>query len=246
MSIALFAGRVSAAPQIAFCSYQVVKSFPHDARAFTQGLIFENGHFFESTGHIGQSTIRRVRVADGSVLKQVSLPSPLFGEGLTKWKGELVSLTWQGGRGFRWDSKSFRKTGEFSYSGEGWGLTHDGKQLIMSDGTPVLRFLNPRTMKVERRITVTARGKPLANLNELEWVKGEIYANVWMTDQIVRIDPASGEVRAVIDLEGLGRTAAARDQDSVLNGIAYDAKADRLFVTGKYWSKLFEIKLQGC
>lgn len=236
----------NAAPAMVVCTYQVEKSYPHDPTAYTQGLIYEDGHFFESTGQVGQSTIRRVRVEDGRVLRKVSLPGTLFGEGLTKWKSELLSLTWQGGRGFRWDSASLRKTGEFTYSGEGWGLTHDDKHLILSDGTPVLRFLNPRTMKVERRVTVTARGEPLANLNELEWVKGEIYANVWMTQQIVRIDPGSGAVRAVIDLSGLRQQAGAQGTDAVLNGIAHDPKTDRLFVTGKNWSKVFQVKLRGC
>ena len=244
--IGLPAGQASTNRGVAFCTYQVQKSYPHDPAAYTQGLIYEDGHFFESTGVVGQSTIRRVRVVDGQVLQKVGLPAPLFGEGLTKWRGELVSLTWTGGRGFRWDAKSLRKVGEFSYAGEGWGLTHDGKQLILSDGTPVLRFLNPRTMKVEKRVTVTARGRPLANLNELEWVKGEIYANVWLTEQIVRIDPETGVVRAVIDLKGLRQLADAKEPEAVLNGIAYDAKTDRLFVTGKNWSKLFHVKLQGC
>ena len=229
-----------------FCGYEVQKTFPHDSAAFTQGLVYEDGQLLESTGQVGASTIRRVRISDGRVLQSVSVPEPLFGEGLTKWKNELVSLTWKGGKGFRWDAKSLRKTGEFSYAGEGWGLTHNGKQLILSDGTPELRFLNPVTMKVENTVTVTARGEPVSNLNELEWVNGEIYANVWMTDQIVTINPNTGAVRSVIDLAGLRQQIEARGPDAVLNGIAHDPATDRLFVTGKYWSKLFQVKLSGC
>ena len=229
-----------------FCGYEVQQAFPHDPTAFTEGLNYDNGEFIESTGLVGSSTIRRVRVADGHVLQSVTVPPPYFGEGVTKWKGELISLTWQNGKGFRWDAKSLRKIGEFSYSGEGWSLTHDGSQLIMSDGTPVLRFLDPQTMKVERKLTVTLQGQPVPNINELEWVDGEVFANVWMTDQIIRIDPKSGVVRSIIDLGGLGRQARAQGRDAVLNGIAYDAKGKRLFVTGKNWSKLFQIKLRGC
>lgn len=228
------------------CSYEVQKSFPHDSGAFTEGLVYSEGELIESTGLVGTSSIRRVRLADGQVVQSAIVPPPYFGEGVVKWKDELISLTWQNHKGFRWDSKTMRKTGEFSYTGEGWGLTHDGKQLIMSDGTPVLRFLNPATMKVERKLPVTLQGQPVANINELEWVDGEIYANVWMTDQIIRIDPKTGVVRAMVDLTGLGQQAGAQGQDAVLNGIAYDAKGRRLFVTGKNWPKLFQIAVRGC
>ncbi len=245
-SLSLLACRAASASQPLACSYEVQKSFEHDPAAFTQGLIYFDGYFFESTGLVGSSTIRRVRIEDGKVLQSTVIPEPLFGEGLTKWKSELVSLTWQGGRGFRWDAKSLRKKGEFTYAGEGWGLTQDGKHLILSDGTPTLRFLNPLTMKVERRITVIAGGKPVSNLNELEWVNGEVYANVWLTDQIVRIDPKSGVVKSVIDLTGLRQLAEAHGEDAVLNGIAHDPKTDRLFVTGKNWSKVFQIVVRGC
>ncbi len=244
--LSLLACRLASASQLLTCSYDVQKSFQHDPAAFTQGLVYFDGYFFESTGLVGSSTIRKVRIEDGKVLQSTSIPGPLFGEGLTKWKSEFVSLTWQGGKGFRWDAKTLRKKGEFSYAGEGWGLTHDGKHLILSDGTPALRFLDPSTMKVERQITVTAGGKPVSNLNELEWVKGEVYANVWMTDEIVRIDPKSGVVKSVIDLTGLRELANAQGEDSVLNGIAHDVKTDRLFVTGKKWSKVFQIVVRGC
>lgn len=229
-----------------FCSYEVEKEFPHDPSAFTQGLLYEDGALFESTGLVGQSSIRRVRLSDGEVLQQVAVPPPFFGEGLTKWKDELISLTWQHGKAFRWDTKSLRKTGELAYEGEGWGLTDDGKSLILSDGTPVLRFLDPATGKVERTVTVTAGGEPVSHLNELEWVNGRIFANVWMTDQIVSIDPASGVVQSVIDLTSLRRRVAAVGVDAVLNGIAYDEGARRLFITGKNWPKLFQIALRGC
>jgi glutamine cyclotransferase len=245
-SLSLLDCQAAAAPQLLTCSYEVQKSFPHDQSAFTQGLIYFDGHFFESTGLVGFSTIRKVRIEDGKVLQSTLIPGQHFGEGLTNWKSELLSLTWQSGKGFRWDAKSLRKISEFSYAGEGWGLTHNGKHLILSDGTPTLRLLNPLTMKVQKRITVTVNGKPLSNLNELEWVNGEIYANVWMTDQIVRIDPKSGFVQSVIDLTGLRELAEALGEDAVLNGIAHDANTDRLFVTGKNWSKVFQIAVRGC
>jgi glutaminyl-peptide cyclotransferase len=245
------ASELSEAPQTGpvtprFCSYEVEKEFPHDASAFTQGLLYEDGVLFESTGLVGQSSIRRVRLSDGKVLQQVAVPPPFFGEGLTKWKNELISLTWQHGKAFRWDVQSLRKIGELAYEAEGWGLTDDGKSLILSDGTPVLRFLNPATGTVERTVTVTAGGEPVSQLNELEWVSGEIFANVWMTDQIVRIDPKSGAVTSVVDLTGLRERAGATGTDVVLNGIAYDPGMKRLFVTGKNWPKLYQIALRGC
>jgi glutaminyl-peptide cyclotransferase len=240
-----FAGPAQAAPP-RVCSYEVVKAYPHDPRAFTQGLLYRDGHLVESTGLEGRSTIRKVRLEDGAVLKQAALPPALFGEGIVDWKDQLVSVTWHGGKGFRWDARTLRKLGEFSYSGEGWGLTQDGRNLILSDGTAVLRFLDPATMKVVKRLTVAADGRPVRNLNELEWVKGEIFANVWMTDLVARIDPRSGNVKSVINLSGLRRSAGAIAAQDVLNGIAYDAKGDRLFVTGKNWPKLFQIKIKGC
>jgi len=228
------------------CSYAIEKEYPHDTSAFTEGLLFDNGELWESTGLVQQSSIRRVRLADGKVLQETAVPPPFFGEGLTKWKNELISVTWQHGKGFRWDARTLRKLGEFSYTGEGWGLTHDGKSLILSDGTAVLRFLNPSDAKVQRTVKVTSDGQEIANLNELEWVNGEVLANVWMTDQIVKIDPKSGNVRAVIDLTELRQRAGAQGPDAVLNGIAYDPAGKRLFVTGKNWPKLFQIALSGC
>ena len=228
------------------CGYEVLQTYPHDPQAFTQGLLYRDGDLFESTGLEGRSTVRRVRIKDGLVLKQVALPSTLFGEGLAEWKQELVSVTWRSGKGFRWDANTLRKTGEFSYPGEGWGLTQDGKHLILSDGTATLRFLEPQTMREVKRLPVSAGGRPVPNLNELEWVNGEIFANVWLTDLIVRIDPGTGNVKSVINLSGLRTGIGVNNRDHVLNGIAYDRKGNRLFVTGKNWPKLFQIRLTGC
>jgi glutamine cyclotransferase len=223
--------------------YRVVREYPHDPTAFTQGLFYLDGKLYESTGLNRQSTIREVRLEDGKVLRSVSIPPQYFGEGSVNWGPDILSLTWQDGLGFRWNRADFRRKGEFRYSGEGWGLTQDGKNIIMSDGTSQLRFLDPATMKERRRLAVTFRGEPVERLNELEWVKGEIFANIWMGRRIARIDPKSGRVKGWIDLSGLAVENANGDPDAVLNGIAYDAKGDRLFVTGKNWAKLFEIDI---
>ena len=223
--------------------YKVVREYPHDPTAFTQGLFYLDGKLYESTGLNRQSTIREVRLEDGKVLRSVSIPPQYFGEGSVNWGPDILSLTWQDGLGFRWNRADFRRKGEFRYSGEGWGLTQDGKNIIMSDGTSQLRFLDPATMKERRRLAVTFRGEPVERLNELEWVKGEIFANIWMGRRIARIDPKSGRVKGWIDLSELAVENANGDPDAVLNGIAYDAKGDRLFVTGKNWAKLFEIDI---
>jgi glutamine cyclotransferase len=246
--LALFAcGQTAPAPpaaaEVPVYGVRIVNSFPHDPGAFTQGLIFLDGHLYESTGMVGESTLRKVSLPDGKVLKSVPIPAGHFGEGMVNWGKELISITWQNGRGFRWDRETFRKLGEFRYSGEGWGLTQNGRELIMSDGTPDLRFLDPKTLAETRRLRVTFKGKPVSNLNELEWVKGEIFANIWQTELIARIDPGSGKVVGVINLAGLQARTGQSGLDNVLNGIAYDAKGDRLFVTGKRWAKLYEIKL---
>jgi glutamine cyclotransferase len=221
----------------------VVKSYPHDPGAFTQGLLWLDGKLYESTGLNRRSTIREVRLADGKVLRSVSLPARYFGEGIVDWGSEIISLTWQHGMGFRWNRKDFRQVGSFAYSGEGWALTRDSRNIYMSDGTAQIRVLDPAGLTELRRIDVTDQGRPVTMLNELEYVKGEILANVWMTSRIARIDPASGRVKGWIDLSNLVASAAPGTDDSVLNGIAYDAAKDRLFVTGKNWPKLFEIKL---
>ncbi len=223
---------------------EVVRRLPHDSQAFTQGLLYQNGYLYESTGLEGRSSIRRVELETGRVLQQHDIPAQYFGEGIVAWGGKLIELTWRSGVGFVYDLETFALEKQFAYRGEGWGLTHDGRRLIMSDGTPELRFLDPETLQETGRITVTDQGQPVGNLNELEYVRGEVYANVWLTDRIARIDPATGTVTGWIDLTGL-LTAAdrARGPTDVLNGIAYDAEGDRLFVTGKLWPALFEVRL---
>lgn len=223
-------------------TYRVVHTYPHDRNAFTQGLFYLNGKFYESTGQIGQSTIRQVNIEDGRVLRSVPIPPGLFGEGITNFGNEIVSITWQGGNGYRWDLATLRRTGEWHYSGEGWGLTQNGTDIIMSDGTSAIRFLDPVTLNERRRITVTIQGIELTQLNELEWVNGEIYANIWQTPRIARIDPSTGRVTGIIDLTGIANENTTTP-DAVLNGIAYDAQGDRLFVTGKLWPHLYEIDL---
>jgi len=223
--------------------FEIKHIYPHDTGAFTEGLFYLHGDLFESTGIPGQSNIRRVRLADGVVLQSHALEPNLFGEGIVNWGDEIVSLTWQDQMGFRWDLKTLTRKKTFRYAGEGWALTQDGKHLIMSDGSPVLKFRDPVTFKEVRRIQVTADGRAVGNLNELEWVKGEILANIWQTHLIARIDPATGKVKAWIDLTGLPETLAGGNPDAVLNGIAYDRDHDRLFVTGKDWPHLYEIRL---
>lgn len=223
--------------------WELVATHPHDDRAFTQGLIFLDGHLYESTGHYRRSEIRKVRVKDGHVLQSVRLPDAIFGEGLTHWGETLLSLSWRGGTGFVWDRKTLRETARFAYEGEGWGLTQDGRHLILSDGSDQLRFLHPDDYREMHRISVTWNGRPVRLLNELEYVKGEIFANVWMTNMIARIDPKSGTVKGWLDFSTLARENLSSDPDAVFNGIAYDAQKDRLFVTGKLWRALYEIRL---
>lgn len=222
---------------------RVVHVYPHDPGAFTEGLFYLHGDLYESTGIPGQSSIRRVRLSDGRVLQSQTIPPQMFGEGIVNWGSEIISLTWQDHTGFRWDLKSFARKSTFQYPGEGWALTQDGVHLIMSDGTPELRILDPATFREIRRVKVTADGRPVVNLNEVEWVKGEVLANIWQTNLIARIDPASGRVKAWIDLASLPEAMGAGNPDAVLNGIAYDREHDRLFVTGKYWPHLYEIRM---
>jgi glutamine cyclotransferase len=233
----------SAAAAVPVQGYAVKAVYPHDDQAYTEGLFYLHGLLFESTGIEGRSTIRRVRLRDGAVLQSQSIAPNLFGEGIVNWGDEIISLTWRNQLGFRWDLKTFARKATFHYPGEGWALTQNGKNLIMSDGSPTLRVLDPVTFRVVRRIKVTADGQPVFNLNELEWVKGEILANIWQTNQIARIDPQTGAVKAWIDLTGLPETLRSPDADAVLNGIAYDSEHDRLFVTGKDWPHLYEIRL---
>ena len=222
---------------------RIAASYPHDPAAFTQGLFWLDGHLWESTGHIGRSTIRKVALNDGRVVRSAPIPPGLFGEGLVNWGPQIISITWQDGTGFRWDRETFRQLGSFRYPGEGWGLTQNGRDIIMSDGTAELRFLDPDTLQERRRITVSDGGTLVNRLNELEWVDGEIYANVWQESRIARIDPATGRVTGWIDLSALTAQHQGRDPDAVLNGIAYDDAGDRLFVTGKNWPRLYEVDL---
>jgi len=224
--------------------HQVVRVFPHDAGAFTQGLVYVDGHLYESTGRNGRSSLRMDDLQTGQVLQHHELPVEYFGEGLTNWGDTLVQLTWKSGMAFVYDRFSFALRHTLHYHWEGWGLTQDGRNFILSDGSSVLHFLDPHTFREVRRISVVDdHGQPLVNLNELEYVRGQIYANVWQTDWIVRISPRTGKVLGWIDLSGLRDKGQLTDPDAVLNGIAYDPKSDRLFVTGKLWPKLFEIKL---
>jgi glutamine cyclotransferase len=224
--------------------YQVVHAYPHDSKAFTQGLIYVDGHLYESTGLNGRSSLRMVELPTGRVLQKYDLPAEYFGEGLTDWGSNLIQLTWRAHKGFVYDRFSFSLQRTFQYSGEGWGLTHDGTQLIMSDGTSYLRFLDPKSFRETRRVQVVDEaGHAIENLNELEYIHGEIYANIWQTDKIVRISPRTGKVLGWIDLNGIIDKREIEGSGAVLNGIAYDSRGDRLFVTGKLWPKLFEIRV---
>ena len=223
---------------------QVVHAYPHDINAFTEGLFFLNGYLYESTGLDGHSSVRKVKLETGQVVQRATLPPDMFGEGIAPWNGHLVGLTWKAQKGYVLDLDSFDTKGKFGYPGEGWGLTHNDAELVMSDGTPDIRFLNPDTLIETHRIHVTAQGKPIDQLNELEWVEGEIYANIWQTDRIARIDPKTGDIVGWIDCKGLLQAKDTIPQHTdVLNGIAYDPATKRLWVTGKFWPKVFEIKL---
>jgi glutamine cyclotransferase len=217
----------------------VIHVYPHDRHAFTEGLAFSDHVLYESTGLQGHSEIRTVRLQTGEVLQRERLEDRYFGEGLTIWQGRIIQLTYQSGKGFLYDCRNLTKTGSFVYDGEGWGITTDGKRLITSDGSAVLRFLDPKSLKETDRLTVHAGTVPITHLNELEFVRGEILANIWPTKIIARIDPKTGQIRGWIDFAGI-----LDDQDvDVMNGIAYDAATNRLFVTGKWWPKLFEVEI---
>lgn len=224
-------------------TYQVLNTYPHDRTAFTQGLVFYEGIFIESTGLYGQSSLRKVKVESGEVLQLKNFNEEYFCEGLTLFENTLFLLTWKENTAWALDIDTFEIKSTFTYSGEGWGLTHDNKYLIMSDGTSQLRFLDPNTFTEVHRIDILEDGRPIKNLNELEYINGEIYANVWQTDTILRIDPADGSILGKIDLSGLLLQEGFETRADVLNGIAYDPDTDRLFVTGKLWPYLFEIAL---
>ena len=243
LSVVGLAQSNGAADGVPVYTYEVVNSWPHLRSHFTQGLVYYDGHLYESTGQYGSSLLCRLDLKTGEVKKKVDVDSQYFAEGMTIIGRKIYQLTWQAHKGFIYDLKDFRRLGEFSYDGEGWGLTNDGQSLIMSDGTNRLRFIDPASFRVTRTVDVLDQGKPLLDLNELEYIKGEIYANIWHSDRIVRLDPQTGKILAWIDLAGLRRPEDGGNSDNVLNGIAYDEKKDRLFVTGKRWSRLYEIRL---
>ena len=225
--------------------YELVREYPHDPQAFTQGLVFSDGVLYESTGQYGQSSLRKVELETGKVLQERRIEAMYFAEGLALWGSRLLQLTWQENTGFIYDLATFDRLGMFSYPGQGWGLTSDGRRLIMSDGSASLRFLDPETQRETGRITVSGAAEgPVHNLNELEYVNGDVYANVWGSDRIAVIDAGAGRLKAWIDLQGILRPAMRTGREDVLNGIAFDPAGGRLFVTGKYWPRLFEIRVR--
>lgn len=234
--------------------YEIVNTYKHDPNAFTEGLFFHNGFLYESTGGEGSSNLRKVDIETGKVVQKFDLPKETFGEGITIFNGKIYQLTWKDGVCRVFDAETFKLLKELKYQGEGWGLTNDGKNLIMTDSTHVIRFLDPETLQTVRTIVVNREnGKPLLQINELEYIKGEIWANVWHSEDpeilgkpnyIVRIDPESGKILGWINLDGISNEDVARDQENTLNGIAYDPATERIFVTGKDWKKLFEIRLK--
>ncbi len=225
--------------------YTVVHAYPHDPHAYTEGLFYLDGYLYESTGRVGHSTVRKVDLKTGKIVQEVATPWPAYGEGIVTWKQRLIQLTWRRHEGFIYDLATLKPLARFSYPGQGWALTRNATHLFMSDGTPDIRVLDPATLKQVGTIHVTADGKPVQNVNELEWVNGQIFANIWLTHRIARIDPDTGNVVGWIDLAGLGpKPDSLRDPaNDVLNGIAYDAVHDRLFVTGKCWPKVYQIRL---
>jgi glutaminyl-peptide cyclotransferase len=239
----LAAAAFSVAAQTPEYGYRVVHVYPHDRNAFTQGLEFRAGFLYEGTGLKGRSSLRKVKLDTGQVLQQIDLEPSLFGEGITVLNQQIIELTWQSEIGFVYSQPSFQRLRNFNYPGEGWGLANDGQQIYMSDGTAQIRCWDPVSLQEKRRFTVRDHGRPVMKLNELEYVHGEIYANVWQTDRIARISPVDGRVLGWIELAGLLSEADRAESVDVLNGIAYDVLGDRLFVTGKLWPKLFEIKL---
>jgi hypothetical protein len=224
-------------------TYEVVAELPHDAEAYTQGLVLHDGHWIESTGKNGQTTLRRVDPATGAVVLKKNLVANFFGEGCTVLGGKIYQLSWKNQEGFVYDAASFQWQKNFSYTGEGWGLTNDGTSLIMSNGSNILQFIDPVTFKPGKVLKVEWNGQPLDKLNELEFIEGEIFANIWFKDQIVRIDPANGRVIGMIDLAGIDKKEKRLEEDNVLNGIAYDPVTRNIFVTGKCWPKIYQIRL---
>jgi glutamine cyclotransferase len=250
------ANRTLAAPnqtadKIPVYTYEIVNTFKHDPKAFTQGLVYENGFLYESTGQTGESTLRKVELESGKVLQKHDVDDDIFAEGMTILNGKIYQITWQDGVSFVYDLADLKPLQELKYNGEGWGLTNDGANLIMSDGTHIIKFLDPQTLKTVRALPIFQEtGKPLFKINELEYVKGEIWANIWHSEEIgkpnhiARIDPNSGKLLGWINLQEISPDDVARDEENTLNGIAYDAGGDRIFVTGKNWKNLFEIKIK--
>lgn len=241
LSFARMSAQSRPAPAPALLKVQVVRAYPHDRNAFTQGLVWRDGVLYESTGLVGRSSLRKVDLSTGAVTQQTTVPAPYFAEGLADVGNRLLQLTWQHGRVFVYDKKTFNRVGELAYQGEGWGLCYDSRSLVMSNGSDALTVRDPQTFAVTRTIRVTQAGRPLDRLNELECVDGAIYANVWMTDSIVRIDPKTGHVTARIDAAGLLQPAERLGVD-VLNGIAYDPADKTFLITGKLWPRLFRVK----
>jgi len=241
--LALLVCLSSPIPALADTPWKLVASYPHDATAFTEGLFFHDGALYESTGLEGQSDIRKVALKSGKVVQRRTIDARYFGEGIVNWKDRIISLTWRHRQGFVWSLADFAPVSTFRYEGEGWGMTQDGRSLIMSDGSAQLRFLDPDTQAEQRRITVTWNGRAVERLNELEYIRGEIWANIWYDTKIARIDPATGAVIDWVDIAPLRKAAGVRDSEAVANGIAYDAARDRVFITGKNWPRLFEIKV---
>jgi glutamine cyclotransferase len=244
IALALFAGVLLAQTKAStpVYGYQVVNRYPHDRGAFTEGLFVLDGDFYEGTGLEGKSNVRRVDIATGRVKQQYNIPPQYFGEGIVAFGKQLFQLTYKSGVAFVYDRSTFQLLKTYKYAGEGWGMTTDGKRLIMSDGTSQLRFLDPATFKETGRLSVTDGGRPIDQLNELEWIKGEIWANIWLTQRIARIDAQTGRVNSWLDMSGILSVMEAAGTDA-MNGIAYDAKTDRIFVTGKWWPRVFEIKV---
>jgi glutaminyl-peptide cyclotransferase len=238
------ANQHNAQPSIPVLSAKILKTYPHDPHAFTQGLEYFEGFLYESTGETGQSSLRKVDLESGKVLQKTDLASEYFGEGLTIFRGKIYQLTWLSKIGFVYDVKSFRKLRDFHYYGEGWGLAHDGSNLILSDGTNTLRFLDPETFAVVRTLEVYAGAEAVTNLNELECIGNDIYSNVWHANRIARIDARTGQVRDWIDLSALA-AQEQKEPEGVLNGIAFDPARRRFFVTGKDWAHLFEVQIEG-
>jgi glutamine cyclotransferase len=236
-------GCVSTSPPDTVYKYSIVNTYPHNPNAFTEGLAFDGGYLYESTGRYGSSSLRKVDLTTGNVLQVRGLPAEYFAEGIALYKDKIIQLTYQNHVGFIYNRDGFNLLRQFTYPTEGWGLTCDGERLIMSDGTSILRFLNPGTFQPMGQIEVRDNNKPVNNLNELEYINGKVYANVWKTNRIAIIEPRDGRVTGWIDLSGLLQTQDYSGHVDVLNGIAYDASTDRLFVTGKLWPFLFEIKL---